>query len=616
MNIPKSLLEFARDGRVIPFVGAGASLAIRPGLFPAWHGVLEEMQKKLREEAKDANADLLGIFLTQDRLLDAASEAVRSLGLSGFNGVMRSLFLKTKTESFNLNLQEAIWRLNSKLIVTTNYDSALEWANGSASPLLNSQRHDLAGLLSFSTMARPRVWHLHGHVEDLESLILAPTQYDQFYAQNSGIRPALEAARSQFKALAGNFPFLFIGFGFKDSYVLDMLECVLAEFDGAAMKSYALLQSDASQAINLWNKYNIQVVEYEAHGQPLLSILDSIASHEGSTTVPLGPSKESLVNTGVTSKWPGCTLRSVDTRIENISDLISVLEDSFSFRWERESFQEAPSPIVYWPVRLREPSAIHAVQAFAAAALQLQGAKIVLCLDDLGDRKYEASRFQERIKRWFRRVNAVPSEIEFRQFSEILKTGGNAIAWTHVQQWLGGQNYDLQRVLEICKLYSDGMKIRDFINRGTGRLLTPGVVWACLRRLIDEFDDSSFMTLGGHDECNLWQAWRERVDQGGAKVAHLYIPELSNTHMETTNLKWRAKSDIQNSIEQKLRILKYDSDWQSANEIIKWSISGCVFLPMYVEKAFANAETLVFEPHADAHALVQPAVDKIAEWVL
>ncbi len=187
---------------------------------------------------------------------------------------------------------------------------------------------------------------------------------------------------------------------------------------------------------------------------------------------------------------------------------------------------------------------------------------------------------------------------------------------TMCQKWLGGQSYNLRYVLEICKLYSSGMKPEDFLSRGTGRLLTPGVVWACLKHLIDDSPERPFMTLGGHDEQKLWQAWRERINQGATSVSHLYIPELSNTHMETTNLKWKAKSDIQRTIVDKLAAVSEDLNWQSANEIIKWSISGCVFLPKFVNEKFAKASTLQIETRAEPNSLVVPAVAQISDWVL
>ena len=57
-KIPRSLEEGLRDGRVIPFVGAGVSMAVeRVGggrVFPSWKQLLLDGATRLEQEGKDA----------------------------------------------------------------------------------------------------------------------------------------------------------------------------------------------------------------------------------------------------------------------------------------------------------------------------------------------------------------------------------------------------------------------------------------------------------------------------------------------------------------------------------------------------------------------------------
>ncbi len=75
LSLPASLLDGIRKGNLVPFVGSGASLAIQPGLFPTWRQVLERMRDKLNAESKPKNAQIVELFLSDNRLLDAARES-------------------------------------------------------------------------------------------------------------------------------------------------------------------------------------------------------------------------------------------------------------------------------------------------------------------------------------------------------------------------------------------------------------------------------------------------------------------------------------------------------------------------------------------------------------
>jgi hypothetical protein len=620
LSLPQTLVRCVQQGSLIPFVGSGASLAIQKGLFPTWQHIIERLREDLNKEAKETTAQIVGLMLKEGRLPDAANEAMKALGRAEFNKTMQAMFHKPPETNFDLRLQKAIWSINPKLVITTNYDSALEWSNAKASRLLNHQTGDLAGILDLNAESMPRIWHIHGHISDASSLILTPSQYQHLYEGN-GDQKNYQTAKQQLTSLVGNYPLLFVGFGMNDEYVLGFIEDIFKKFESTLKKSFALLRANDLSRARLWERFNVQVIEFPDHGEPLLELVQSIANYR--TNRQSLPVVESVlpVASNANINLPFAKLTSKKTKVDDVRGLISSLEDNFFFRWEKsvtpgaEQIGSAPL-VVYWPIRLREPSPIHGVQAFAAAALQRYGAKIVLCLDDLGEQKFPVLNFQNRIKQWFQRVGEKSSEIDFRLFSGILKTKDPAIAWDHVQKWLGGQGYNLKTVLGICKLYSEGMDLSEFLERGTGRLLTPGVVWACLSHLLADSQQSHFMTLGGHDECNLWNAWRNKIDTGNSHVFHLYIPELSNTHMQTEPLKWHAKTDIERKIRQKLDALESKTDWNSPNEILKWSVTGCLLLPSYVQEGCKNALQVDFDTTASTHALAQAAANKIADWML
>jgi formylglycine-generating enzyme required for sulfatase activity len=161
--------------------------------------------------------------------------------------------------------------------VTTNYDRVLQWSNATARIATNSQATNLAELFAGSSADRPIVWHLHGHIDDPDSLILAPRQYDRLYREATDDKHPYAAARLQLRTLMGNHPLLFVGFGLQDEYVLTALTTVLEIFGGCLRPSYALLKAGDDRARALWDKHRIQVIEYADYGAPLVELLAEFA---------------------------------------------------------------------------------------------------------------------------------------------------------------------------------------------------------------------------------------------------------------------------------------------------------------------------------------------------
>src|SRR5437870_13910028 len=95
------------------------------------------------------------------------------------------------------------------------------------------------------------------------------------------------------------------------------------------------------------------------------------------------------------------------------------------------------------------------------------------------------------------------------------------------------------------------------------------------------------LTLAGHHESRLWEAWRESSPVADAPVGHLYVPELRASglnerpiHMESTevSLEWRSKEDIFSALNEDVA-RSGGSDYLASGRMIPWALNGCVFLP-------------------------------------
>jgi pimeloyl-ACP methyl ester carboxylesterase len=277
-----------------------------------------------------------------------------------------------------------------------------------------------------------------------------------------------------------------------------------------------------------------------------------------------------------------------------LSTVIDALDDRFRFRWERGSFDVAGSePIVYWPVRLRRPTPIHAVQCFTAAALEQRGAKIHLFIDDLGQKDKPIDDFTRVLIRWFGSVGGRSENLVVTTFSEtVSSTNSDAFdPWPTIQRWLGDTEDRLDRILRVAKLVprSDpSFTLQKLEEKRPRRLLTPAMVWSCLQHLRQKISDRPVITLGGYDEQPLWHSWASQSLHSDS-VGHLYVPQLSKVdgqhgtiplHMEREGaaIEWNSKDDIRNALQAELA----SDAWHATDRLIPWCLTCCSFLPRFL----------------------------------
>ncbi len=280
--------------------------------------------------------------------------------------------------------------------------------------------------------------------------------------------------------------------------------------------------------------------------------------------------------------------------------LLETLEDVFGLVWEPGSGDRQIGRI-FWPVRLRRPTLIHAAQAFIAAAFQKRGIAVVLCLDDLGNTGSQPQQFVDRMRKHFSFVSADWSQVEVISARQVVSAERLKSTWELLATWLTG-TADLRHVLNICKLLvqeASAEQLKEMLGKKPRKLMTPAVVWSCLEHVLTRLDGASvsgtsLSTLGGHDERGSWQAWQNvfgaRYDK---RVGHLYGPALhkiSAAHHELAggdvlamaehdsdrDLDWHSKEEIQTT-------LRNDAGpVTDRHRILGWLVSQCLVLPTWL----------------------------------
>ncbi|NQZ11648.1 MAG: SIR2 family protein, partial [Algicola sp.] len=262
VKIPESLQTALQTHTLVPFVGAGLSMSVlrednKEPLFPSWPQLLQLAAAKLVRENKPKAANAITAcldYIEDDSYLRAAKIAQKELGKKQWNDFLKEQLDPSKTlcNPASLATAEKVWKLGSKLIITTNYDKVLDWARPADLrdeltlwPI--EAAHGLQQALT-KPVERPTLWHLHGHVDNINNIILTPDGYQTLYGDVK--ESTYKAALTSLRTFLATRTLLFIGFSFADETFYRQLKIINDIYDGNTPKHYVLIKADQQKAID------------------------------------------------------------------------------------------------------------------------------------------------------------------------------------------------------------------------------------------------------------------------------------------------------------------------------------------------------------------------------
>jgi hypothetical protein len=288
--LPNGLVNALRAKKVIPFVGAGVPMDVRTAdlghsAFPSWDSLIEELRGALVGEGHDAIA----------LMLDGPSSVAGRFSpqTAHEKWVVKRAFKQVLLEHVDIDYEQIdtsttalarlAWRLSDGKIITSNYDKLLAWTH--ASP--HRVRRIAPGTQEMQTFLDERppvVWHLHGHVEDLDSIVFFRDEYSRLYSsgpadrRDEGDRRMFEFA---FRRVLSQCSLLFIGCSLDDPFLLDFIE--RAERDRVnGQQHYALVKaSEIRQVTERLAKSeigSITPIEFSDYGPPLYQVLEALCA--------------------------------------------------------------------------------------------------------------------------------------------------------------------------------------------------------------------------------------------------------------------------------------------------------------------------------------------------
>jgi tetratricopeptide (TPR) repeat protein len=287
MSIPRTLQDSLRAGNVIPFVGAGVSMSVLDTetgarAFPSWRGLLEQSVKRLEEEKNLPHAKAVRALLDLDKdYLEVAQLAREGLGEAIWQKFLKEQidYPPGRVQAESLRLAKAVWKLNSQLIITTNYDDVLRWAAPSPPALWDREAPaEMAAFLRRETK-RLAVWHLHGHIHNSSKIILTRDGYRLLYpeASDGETKTAYAASLQTLRSLLASHTFVFIGFSLEDVYFGMQLEGIKNIYQGATGPHYVLThKNDLARGVSLGDA--VRAIAFEDFGEPLLELVDELGA--------------------------------------------------------------------------------------------------------------------------------------------------------------------------------------------------------------------------------------------------------------------------------------------------------------------------------------------------
>ena len=306
VTIPKSLKDALEARKVIPFAGAGVSMEVRfkakprpedPPALPSWIGLLHKAAARLREEGKGPDANLVeaSLEVQPPKLLEAAEVAQDALQAGLWSKFLVECFrIKRRGDLApeSLELARLLWRLGSTLLITTNYDNVLKWAAPEGVDPILWPISNPFGFVQFRHGEHddPTVWHLHGHIDDPEGLVLTPDGYAELYGPHIE-EGQYQAALDSLRSLLVSHTFLFVGFSLTDAAVNAQLAWLETIFKGQAGQHFALLRQDQIPLFEARSDLqNIEPIPFADHGPPLLALVTAMAEIvEAATKAPARP---------------------------------------------------------------------------------------------------------------------------------------------------------------------------------------------------------------------------------------------------------------------------------------------------------------------------------------
>ncbi|EGO2608314.1 SIR2 family protein [Enterococcus faecalis] len=237
--------------KVIPFVGAGISKSLG---FPLWkdlflfarEGIPDEYIAVFDKRYRDGNIDkLIECILEFHPLIQNEKDLKSKIIKPQVNKKLTAL-------DINCSILPDLLNLDTEYILTTNYDHALEQCNQQIEAGYDISRN-VINFEGFENLEDQKyVFHLHGDVDMLDSMIVTNKDYIELYSKEDNKRILT--------GLISKYSMLFLGFSMNDQYFSQELKSISDSNRGYGTNYMVLINSNASIEKNILDSNNVKFI--------------------------------------------------------------------------------------------------------------------------------------------------------------------------------------------------------------------------------------------------------------------------------------------------------------------------------------------------------------------
>ena len=250
-NIPQRLKEAIKNDELVLFIGSGLSRKLKNtagNTLGGWKEMVSSMLSYLKDkEYITAKEQRFCLKLEPIKALQRLEN--KGIDREQIRDFLKGYFTLGKENEFPL--QEKLYKLSSK-IITTNYDLAFEEAieRLRQEKAYKTQNKKLSSLTADSVF----LFKLHGCIEDINSLVLFPSDYRKLY-NSKGQDAALTLL--VFKFLIFSKTFLFIGTGMDEHQIINFFEEIKEVRDSFNQEHYIITTDPLSIPTNFLTSIKI-----------------------------------------------------------------------------------------------------------------------------------------------------------------------------------------------------------------------------------------------------------------------------------------------------------------------------------------------------------------------
>lgn len=243
--VPDRLIEAAQHRNLVPLIGAGISRQAKKKAFPNWRELLDFLIERAsaKKYINKVEGNEMSRLLDKGQYLMVAEQLRYNLPTDEYTSLLKEAFNPVGAEPTEVH--KAIFRLNSPLILTTNYDLLIEDAYAkvhgkTANVYTYRGASEVQQSLQIRQLTdRPIIFKLHGSIDEPSSIILTEQDYRKLIYQETGYRTVLSA-------VFVTHVVLMLGFSFSDRELTLMLETLRVALKSQSSPDYIFLPEDAA----------------------------------------------------------------------------------------------------------------------------------------------------------------------------------------------------------------------------------------------------------------------------------------------------------------------------------------------------------------------------------